>query len=46
MDQEAFDHQTSDRQAAVNQHEQDEEIRRDVEQEKTCSRQQGGDRQA
>lgn len=33
MDQETLDHQTGDRQAVVDQHEQHEEIRRDVEQE-------------
>jgi len=34
VDQETLDHQTSDRQVAVDQHEQDEEVRRDAEQEK------------
>lgn len=34
VDQKAFDHQTSDRQTVVDQHEQHEEIRRDAEQEK------------
>lgn len=36
VDQETLDHQTGDRQAAVDQHEQDEEVRHDAEQEKAC----------